>query len=55
MPIVRTNFENVAIMFDSYSKSEYITFILGFYIGKIVERWWEQFQKVPWTDRYEPG
>ena len=39
-----------------------ITFLTGFYVNKVVERWWAQFMSLPWPDQlalklvaYMPG
>ena len=39
-----------------------ITFLTGFYVTKVVERWWAQFMSLPWPDQlalklvaYMPG
>ena len=28
-----------------------LSFVLGFYVTFIVQRWWQQFTNVPWPDR----
>ena len=27
-----------------------LTFLLGFYVSLVVQRWWEQYCKLPWPD-----
>ncbi len=27
-----------------------VTFVLGFYVSLIIQRWWEQFNLLPWPD-----
>ena len=28
-----------------------IAFLTGFYVSQVVNRWWDQFMTLPWTDR----
>ena len=27
-----------------------LTFVLGFYVNLVIQRWWEQFMHVAWPD-----
>ncbi|KAK6963423.1 Bestrophin-3 [Biomphalaria glabrata] len=44
-------FEKIAIELRAASNIIPLSFILGFYVSFIVERWWTQFINVPWPDR----
>ncbi|KAH9496063.1 Bestrophin-3 [Bulinus truncatus] len=44
-------FERMAIELRAASSIIPLSFILGFYVSFIVERWWQQFLNVPWPDR----
>jgi hypothetical protein len=47
----RTTFEYLALTFDNYLTLIPLTFLLGFYIGEIVKRWWSQFfEFIVWPD-----
>ena len=43
-------FEKIVLMCKTYTGTAPITFILGFYISILVNRWWEQFMLLPWPD-----
>ncbi|KAM9468052.1 bestrophin-3-like isoform 1-T1 [Clarias gariepinus] len=44
-------FENLSIYCDRYAEQIPVTFVLGFYVTLVVNRWWNQFQNLPWPDR----
>ncbi|XP_041936762.1 bestrophin-3-like [Alosa sapidissima] len=44
-------FEKVSIYCDKYAEQIPVTFVLGFYVTLVVNRWWNQFQNLPWPDR----
>ncbi|CAL1540564.1 unnamed protein product [Lymnaea stagnalis] len=44
-------FEQMVIELKAASNVIPLSFILGFYVAFIVERWWQQFINVPWPDR----
>lgn len=46
----RTQFEKLAKYCDTFSDYIPITFVLGFYVNLIVQRWWSQFELLPWPD-----
>uniref|UniRef100_A0A915BQ29 Bestrophin homolog n=1 Tax=Parascaris univalens TaxID=6257 RepID=A0A915BQ29_PARUN len=46
----RRKFEQLALMFDEYTKLIPLTFLLGFYVSNVVSRWWRQFQSLPWPE-----
>ena len=27
-----------------------VAFVLGFYVSLVIQRWWEQFENIPWPD-----
>ena len=43
-------FEKVAIYCNQFADLIPITFILGFYVTVLVNRWWAQFKLLPWPD-----
>jgi len=46
----KTYFESVCIYCGNFGDQIPITFILGFYVSLIVNRWWDQFEHIPWPD-----
>ncbi|CAL1540566.1 unnamed protein product, partial [Lymnaea stagnalis] len=44
-------FESIVIELRSASSVIPLSFLLGFYVTFIVQRWWQQFVNVPWPDR----
>ncbi|VDM46281.1 unnamed protein product [Toxocara canis] len=46
----RRKFEQLALMFDDYTKLIPLTFLLGFYVSNVVSRWWRQFESLPWPE-----
>ncbi|XP_053260621.1 bestrophin-3 isoform X2 [Podarcis raffonei] len=44
-------FEKLAIYCDKYAEQIPVTFVLGFYVTLVVNRWWNQFVNLPWPDR----
>ena len=46
----RLVFNDIAVLFNDYTKQIPLTFLLGFYVALIVKRWWEQFECVAWPD-----
>ncbi|KAH8360857.1 hypothetical protein KR084_009530 [Drosophila pseudotakahashii] len=43
-------FEDIVMYCHSYSNLIPLSFVLGFYVGIIIERWWSQYITVPWPD-----
>uniref|UniRef100_A0A667WXQ8 Bestrophin homolog n=1 Tax=Myripristis murdjan TaxID=586833 RepID=A0A667WXQ8_9TELE len=41
----------LSIYCDQYAEQIPVTFILGFYVTLVVNRWWNQFVNLPWPDR----
>ncbi|XP_040265763.1 bestrophin-3 isoform X1 [Bufo bufo] len=44
-------FEKLALYCDRYAEQIPVTFVLGFYVTLVVNRWWNQFVNLPWADR----
>ncbi|KAM9247008.1 bestrophin-3 [Leptosomus discolor] len=44
-------FEKLSIYCDKYAEQIPVTFVLGFYVTLVVNRWWNQFVNLPWPDR----
>ncbi|KAM6136850.1 bestrophin-3 [Pterocles gutturalis] len=44
-------FERLSIYCDKYAEQIPVTFVLGFYVTLVVNRWWNQFVNLPWPDR----
>lgn len=40
----------VVASFDTFCNSLPLVFILGFYVGQVVSRWWSQIMAIPWPD-----
>ena len=46
----RKYFECLVIYFDKFAQALPLTWILGFYVGIVIKRWWEQFKCIPSPD-----
>lgn len=46
----RRAFERVRIYFGSQSETIPMSFVLGFYVTLVVNRWWDQYKLLPWPD-----
>ncbi|KAA3672998.1 uncharacterized protein DEA37_0014888 [Paragonimus westermani] len=44
-------FESACLYCDKYNNMIPVPFVLGFYVALVVNRWWEQFQSLPWPDQ----
>ncbi|XP_068442754.1 bestrophin-3-like [Clinocottus analis] len=44
-------FEKLSMYCDKYAEQIPVTFVLGFYVTLVVNRWWHQFVNLPWPDR----
>ncbi|XP_049893207.1 bestrophin-3-like [Epinephelus moara] len=44
-------FEKLSMYCDNYAEQIPVTFVLGFYVTLVVNRWWNQFVNLPWPDR----
>ncbi|KAF7694170.1 bestrophin-3-like [Silurus meridionalis] len=47
----KRSFEKLSIYCDRYAEQIPVTFVLGFYVTLVVNRWWNQFQNLPWPDK----
>ena len=47
----RQTFELLCIYADRFSSSIPLSFLTGFYVTQVVNRWWEQFMALPWPDQ----
>lgn len=43
-------FESISEYCDTYSNFIPLSFVLGFYISIIMQRWWSQYTTIPWPD-----
>ncbi|XP_071833581.1 bestrophin-2a-like [Apostichopus japonicus] len=50
-PHYKKTFEEVALYAYSYTAVFPISFVLGFYVTVVFDRWWMQFKAIPWPDR----
>ena len=46
----RQLFEMICIYAHRFSTLIPITFLTGFYVSQVVNRWWDQFMSLPWPD-----
>ncbi|XP_015789313.1 bestrophin-2 [Tetranychus urticae] len=46
----RRVFEKVALYCEAFTKLIPLSFVLGFYVSIVVNRWWKQFSAIPWPD-----
>uniref|UniRef100_A0A7N8Y342 Bestrophin homolog n=1 Tax=Mastacembelus armatus TaxID=205130 RepID=A0A7N8Y342_9TELE len=44
-------FEKLSLYCETYAEQIPVTFVLGFYVTLVVNRWWNQFVNLPWPDR----
>ena len=47
---MKTKFESVSLYCSSYGDLIPVTFVLGFYVSLVIQRWWSQFESLPWPD-----
>ncbi|KAK8394081.1 hypothetical protein O3P69_006349 [Scylla paramamosain] len=43
-------FEKVSVYCQYFSDLIPLSFVLGFYVSIVVQRWWEQYMSLPWPD-----
>nr|XP_018900750.1 PREDICTED: bestrophin-2-like isoform X2 [Bemisia tabaci] len=43
-------FESISEYCETYSNLIPLSFVLGFYISIIMQRWWDQYHSIPWPD-----
>ena len=44
-------FETVVKYFDAFLNQVPLSFVLGFYVSYVANRWWQQFLVIPWPDK----
>ncbi|KAL6733614.1 hypothetical protein Aduo_004247 [Ancylostoma duodenale] len=47
----KATFEDICIFFDQHSSFIPVTFMLGFYVSAVFNRWWEVFNNIGWIDQ----
>ncbi|XP_054010535.1 bestrophin-4-like isoform X1 [Hylaeus anthracinus] len=47
----KKNFEQIVIYCDKFINLIPLSFVLGFYVSYIAQRWWQQYQAIPWPDK----
>ena len=47
----KETFELFCVYCERFSGKIPITFLTGFYVSQVVNRWWDQFMTLPWPDR----
>ncbi|XP_068232428.1 bestrophin-3-like isoform X3 [Palaemon carinicauda] len=45
-------FEQLSLYCDYFRNLIPISFVLGFYVSVVVQRWWEQYLCIPWPDDF---
>ncbi|XP_066985144.1 bestrophin-4-like isoform X2 [Macrobrachium rosenbergii] len=48
----RRTFEQLSLYCDYFRNLIPISFVLGFYVSVVVQRWWEQYLCIPWPDYF---
>jgi hypothetical protein len=43
-------FESLVKYCESYSDLIPLSFVLGFYVSIVMQRWWNQYVSIPWPD-----
>lgn len=47
----KRNFEKLSLYCDNYANLIPMSFVLGFYVTLVVNRWWNQYKSIPLPDR----
>ena len=47
----RQGFEIFCIYAGRFSNLIPISFLTGFYVNQVVNRWWDEFMSLPWPDK----
>ncbi|PAA86936.1 hypothetical protein BOX15_Mlig021303g1 [Macrostomum lignano] len=50
-PVQKKIFEKIVVYSGTFESILPLTFILGFYVTVVVQRWWAQYCYIPWPDR----
>ena len=50
-PKSKQYFELICIYASRFGGLIPMTFLTGFYVSQVVNRWWDQFMSLPWPDR----
>lgn len=48
----RRIFEGIVKYCATYSDSIPLSFVLGFYVTIVMQRWWSQYTSIPWPDSF---
>ena len=49
-PKKKQMFELICVYAERFLRLVPITFLIGFYVSQVVNRWWDQFMSLPWPD-----
>ncbi|XP_078038038.1 bestrophin-4 isoform X2 [Augochlora pura] len=47
----KKDFEQIVIYCDKFINLIPLSFVLGFYVSYVAQRWWQQYQAIPWPDK----
>ncbi|PBC34443.1 bestrophin-4-like isoform X1 [Apis cerana] len=47
----KREFEQIVIYCDNFINLIPLSFVLGFYVSYVAQRWWQQYQAIPWPDK----
>ncbi|KAK1132729.1 hypothetical protein K0M31_014106 [Melipona bicolor] len=47
----KRDFEQIVIYCDNFINLIPLSFVLGFYVSYVAQRWWQQYQAIPWPDK----
>ncbi|XP_017755603.1 PREDICTED: bestrophin-4-like isoform X2 [Eufriesea mexicana] len=48
---LKRSFEQIVIYCDNFINLIPLSFVLGFYVSYVAQRWWQQYQAIPWPDK----
>lgn len=48
---LKKDFEQIVIYCDNFINLIPLSFVLGFYVSYVAQRWWQQYQAIPWPDK----
>lgn len=43
------DFEDLVLYFKKYENIIPLSFVLGFFVSNVMNRWWEQYHAIPWV------